>query len=198
MSESLHPQSPVLLAAGSEELRGQVLAALQSGGISNVIPVLDGEEVLDLLGRREVGVALLQHDMSRLSGEELRPLIRLDWPDLPVIILSERADLTRAVHCIRMGAFDYLAPGLGPMGMLASVRRAVEVRELRNVQLLLKRRLISGQLERPEAFSAIVTANDRMHAIFGYVEAIAPTDAPVLISGETGVGKELVARATHA
>jgi DNA-binding NtrC family response regulator len=77
------------------------------------------------------------------------------------------------------------------------VGRALQLRQLRRENLALHRKLAASRASRPEAFRAIVTDDPAMLSIFRYVEAIAPSSQPVLITGETGVGKELVARAIH-
>ena len=81
--------------------------------------------------------------------------------------------------------------------LAGTVRRGVEISDLRRQNRRLKERLLSDELEQPEAFADIITQDRTMHAIFKYIEAIARTDLPVLITGETGVGKELIAASIH-
>jgi DNA-binding NtrC family response regulator len=81
--------------------------------------------------------------------------------------------------------------------LISGLKRAIEIRELQRENRLLKAHVLSDQLEHPEAFSEIVTNNGTMRSIFQYIEAISISPQPVLITGETGVGKELVAKAIH-
>jgi len=81
--------------------------------------------------------------------------------------------------------------------LIGGVKRALDLRELQRENRLLKAHVLSDKLEHPEVFSGIVTCSARMRSIFQYVEAIAASPRPLLITGETGVGKELVARAVH-
>jgi DNA-binding NtrC family response regulator len=81
--------------------------------------------------------------------------------------------------------------------LISGVKRAIELRELQRENRLLKARVLSGEMEHPEVFSEIITDSEAMRSIFQYIEAISNTSQPVLITGETGVGKELVARAIH-
>jgi DNA-binding NtrC family response regulator len=81
--------------------------------------------------------------------------------------------------------------------LLACIRRAISLSEARRENRLLKDYLLTDRLEHPEVFSGIITRSKAVRAIFQYVEAIATTILPVLITGETGVGKELIARAVH-
>jgi len=81
--------------------------------------------------------------------------------------------------------------------LLASIRNAMEMRSLSRELSSLKHRLLDDQLHHPDAFAAIITGNKKMRAIFQYVEVVAGTRQPIMITGETGVGKELVAQAIH-
>jgi DNA-binding NtrC family response regulator len=99
---------------------------------------------------------------------------------------------------MREGAFDYLLKPVEDARLVSAVRHAIELRQARRENERLALALQGDGLEHPEAFRAIVTGSPSMHGIFRYVEAIAATPLPVLVTGETGVGKELVARALHA
>jgi two-component system, NtrC family, nitrogen regulation response regulator GlnG len=98
---------------------------------------------------------------------------------------------------MQAGAIDYLVKPVEASRLVASVRRALEVRALRAELLSLKERLLTDTPHHREAFAEIITQSKTMHAIFRYIEAIARSPQPVLITGETGTGKELVARAIN-
>ena len=154
-------------------------------------------DVLDTRSKQDIGALLLDLTMPNLTGEELLPLIHLDYPDLPIIMVTGTADLATAVECMKMGAFDYLVKPIETRKLIATVKRAVEIQELRQENEALQRNILANELEHPEAFLEIITGNDKIRSILLYVEAIARTVQPVLITGETGVGKELVARGIH-
>jgi len=124
-------------------------------------------------------------------------MITRKYAEVPVIIITGVDEVKTAVKCMRHGAFDYMVKPVDQDRLLAGTRRAIEIREMRRENSLLKEHLLSGKLTHPEAFSETVTASKSMHAMFQYVEAIAGTPQPILITGETGVGKELVAKAIH-
>jgi DNA-binding NtrC family response regulator len=111
--------------------------------------------------------------------------------------MTATKDLDTAVQYMQIGASDYLVKPVEENRLVASVKRALETRPLRAEVLSLKERLLSDTPPQQEAFSEIITQNKAMLAIFRYLEAIAPSPQPVLITGETGTGKELVARALH-
>jgi DNA-binding NtrC family response regulator len=98
---------------------------------------------------------------------------------------------------MQIGALDYLVKPVEENRLVSSVKRALELRSLRAEVLSLKERLLTDTPHRRDAFAEIITQSQAMFAIFRYIEAIAPSPQPVLITGETGTGKELVARALH-
>ena len=98
---------------------------------------------------------------------------------------------------MKKGAFDYLVKPPDRDLFLASIKRAMEFTLLEEELSHLKGKLLSGSLNREECFGEIITNNPRMKALFQYVEVVAPSPQPILITGETGTGKELVAKAVH-
>ncbi len=152
---------------------------------------------MEIITRHDIGVLLLDLTMPHISGEELLPAIKRDHPDLLIIIITGMNEVSTAVECMKMGAFDYLVKAIENNKLVASVRRAIEIKELKEENRSLKKRFLSDKLEKPEVFSAIITSNNKMRSLFMYIESIAKTTQSILITGETGAGKELVARAIH-
>jgi DNA-binding NtrC family response regulator len=152
---------------------------------------------MSILAREEIKIMLLDLGMPHVSGEELLRQLSADHPEVTVIIITGTDDVETAVRCVREGVFDYIVKPVERGRLISSVRRAIELRELDRENHALKARVLSDRLTRPEAFSEIVTISPRIRSIFRYVEAIAPSPRPMLITGETGVGKKLLARAVH-
>ncbi|MCU7804030.1 MAG: sigma-54 dependent transcriptional regulator [Candidatus Thiodiazotropha sp. (ex Lucinoma borealis)] len=98
---------------------------------------------------------------------------------------------------MKEGAFDYLVKPVEESRLISSVKRAMEMRYLRRHVNVLKDYLLSDKLDHAQSFASFNTINKKMHSIFQYAEAIAISNEPVLITGETGVGKELLARSIH-
>jgi DNA-binding NtrC family response regulator len=171
--------------------------ALRSGNVSNFLRCQDSRKVIPLLAEREVEAMLLDLRMPHLSGEELLPRISSDFPHVPVIVITGADDVETAVKCMRAGAFDYIVKPVERSRLVASVKTALELRELQRQNQLLRAHVLSDRLADPEPFADIVTTSKMMRSIFQYIEAIAPSPQPVLLTGETGVGKELAARAIH-
>jgi DNA-binding NtrC family response regulator len=170
---------------------------LRSANINNFVRCQDSREVLSLLSGQSIELMLLDLRMPHVSGEELLPAITGDFPEIPVIVITGANDLETAVNCMKMGAFDYMVKPVETSRLMAGVKRAIELCELRRENRLLKAHVLSDRLENPEVFSEIVTCSPVMHSVFQYIEAISNSPRPVLITGETGVGKELVAKSIH-
>lgn len=188
---------PVLLVDDEPQLLLSSSAILRSSGIRQVITMNDSRQVLPFLSKEEVAVIVLDLRMPYLSGTELLPQITQDYPHLPVIVMTALNELNIAVECMKVGAFDYLVKPVKKSRFTSSVKRALELLTLRKELSLLKQSLLSGKLAHEGVFSAMITKAKSMRAIFQYVESIAGTKQPVLIGGETGTGKELIAQTVH-
>ena len=197
MATSTYPHLPVMLVDDEVQALDSFELALRSGNVNNFIRCQDSRDVISLLAEQESDVMLLDLRMPYLSGEELLPMVTTDFPHVPVIVITGADDVETAVRCMKAGAFDYIVKPVERSRLVASVKRAIELRELRRQNQLLKAHVLSDQLQNPEAFSEIITTSKIMRSIFQYIESIATSPQPVLITGDTGVGKELVARAVH-
>ncbi|PLY02663.1 MAG: two-component system response regulator [Desulfuromonas sp.] len=193
-----YPALPVLLVDDEREwLRNLSLALLRNLGINNVTTCVDSREVMPLLSKQPVGLAILDMTMPYISGHELLLQLRENHPEIPVIILTGRNEIELAVTCMRDGAHDYFIKTEETDRLFASIKRALELNDMRRVARSLKQQLLDGEASPSDVFSHIITQNARMRAIFNYIKAIAVSREPVLITGESGVGKELMAEAVH-
>jgi DNA-binding NtrC family response regulator len=197
MSAPVFPPLPVLLVDDDEEMQSSYSYALKSHGITNLQQCTDSSEVEAMLESTQHQIVFLDLNMPNLSGRDLLPILVHKHPDVPVIVVTGVDEVKTAVQCMREGAFDYLVKPIDENELIASARRAFEVREVRRENALLKEHLLSSELKNPSAFAEITTSHKTMRALFQYIEAVSGTPQPILITGETGVGKELVAKAIH-
>jgi DNA-binding NtrC family response regulator len=198
MNPSLYPHFGVLLVDDEPAwLRSLSLTLERSAGISNIITCQDSRKVMDLLEGSEIGLVLLDLTMPNLTGDELLGMIAERHPEIAVIIISGMNQIESAVNCIKLGAFDYFVKTVEEDRLVSGVLRAIRMLELERQNREMSSRMLSGELKCPEAFSGIVTNDRAMHAIFSYIEAVALSSEPLLIMGESGVGKELIAKAAH-
>ncbi len=197
MVQEGNPSCPVLLVDDEVEALEGNEARLRINGINNIIICSDSRKVMDVLAQQKVSAILLDLMMPHVSGEELLEMIPQQHPGVPIIVLTAANDVPVAVQCMKAGAFDYMVKPVEETRMISGIQRAIQFYELRNDYNTLRQRMLSPVLEHPEAFTEIVTDDPKLLSVMSYAETIAPTSRPVLITGETGVGKELVARAIH-
>ena len=192
-----HPEHPILLVDDEPNALDSFAIALEFLGINNVLKCQDETTVMNILEEKDIDLMLLDMVMPRRSGDSLLEEITLRYPDIPVIMVTANDDIQTAVRCMRKGAFDYLTKPVGTDHLTSSVKRAMDYRLLKRKNELLLHHLFTESLKSPEAFSSIITQDRKMLNLFMYGEAIARGNEPILITGETGVGKELFAKAIH-
>lgn len=198
MDEPLFPPWPLLLVDDELPfLRSLTMTLRRTGGFNHLLSCADSRQVMQTLENHKVSVVLLDLTMPHLSGEELLAQILGEWPQLPVIVLSGLNQVDTAVRCMKAGAFDYFVKTTEAARLLAGIHRALAAAEKQREYQSLKTRFFQERLERPEVFAGIITRSRKMQSIFHYIEAVAASAEPVLIVGESGVGKEMVAQAVH-
>ncbi|MDA8433962.1 MAG: sigma-54 dependent transcriptional regulator [Nitrospiraceae bacterium] len=194
---ALYPSSPVILVDDEPQILLSFSVLLKTEGINNIVTVEDSRKVLPLLSGQEAALIVLDLSMPHLPGFTLLSEINAAFPHIPVIIVTATDNLETAVECMKSGAFDYLVKPVEPDRLLSSIRKALDMSALQDEVSSLKHYLLTDQLKHESTFSPIVTNSRKMRALFKYAEAISVSPQPVLITGETGVGKELFARAIH-
>ncbi len=198
MSSSKYPAQPILIVDDEELALKTCERVLRSHGFNNIVLKNDSREVMDFIAVTPVSVIILDLYMPYIRGDELLLMIQDSYPEINVIILTGANDVEKAVTCMKAGAFDYMVKPVEEFRLVSGVKRVIELLEITDEYNNLKDHMLSRTLRNPAVFSDIITTDQQMLTIFKYIESISQTHRPVLITGETGVGKELIAHAVHA
>ncbi|MBN1604107.1 MAG: sigma-54-dependent Fis family transcriptional regulator [Chitinispirillaceae bacterium] len=197
MKRAVYPQYPVFIVDDDESFSRTAAITLLSEGISNITICNDNSQLFELIEKYHPGIILLDVMMPHHTGTELLPQLKKDHPDIAVLMISGVNEVKTAVDAMKNGAFDYIVKPSRKEELLSSIKKAIEFHDIRKETAALKQTVLDNKLKNPEAFSQIVTRNETLINLFKYTEAIATAFLPALIYGETGVGKELLARALH-
>ena len=173
------------------EMVDLIALGLKKRGVTT-IPFTTGAEALGAIASHDVDVIITDLNMKGVSGLELCQRVAIDRPDIPVLVLTAFGSFETAVGAIRAGAYDFVTKPVEIEALAIAVRRAAEHRALR------------GELRRLQAVVAntrgrgdLIGASPAMQQVFALIDQVSATDATVMITGEGGTGKALVARAIH-
>lgn len=197
MSLQIHSNLPIIMVDDEAHILDSLSIFLRRSGLTRVITIQDSRKLLSTLQTEANAVVILDLFMPHLSGTQLLPEIIKQFPETIVIIATASQEIETAISCMKGGAFDYLVKPIEQNRFISCVKRAVEMHSLRFEVNALKKSLLCRQITNNELFKNIITNSQKMQAIFQYIEAIAVSNEPVLIIGETGTGKEMIAQATH-
>jgi len=164
-------------------LRGQQVEVTACGS---------GDEAFAHLAVNDVGVVVTDLSMPGMHGFELIDRIISNRPELPVIVLTGAGDFATVVEAMRAGAYDFVTKPVDLAALGLAIRRAAERRALRAEVTKLRRVVAEAR-----RFEQLVGASAAMQHVYDVIAQVGPTDATVLITGQSGTGKEIAARALH-
>jgi DNA-binding NtrC family response regulator/CHASE2 domain-containing sensor protein len=193
----LYPNQPIIIVEDEKEILLSYKDALESKGVNNILLFSESSKVLSFLLEHQASLIILDTTIPDFSGEELILEIRNRFPDIPVIMASGITDIETALRCIGFGAYDYLIKPVEIEKLTSLINHCIELRLYKDELISMSSKLKNPGIINTSAFSHIITQNEKIHALFHYSEAVAPGPKPLLIMGESGVGKELFAEAIH-
>lgn len=181
----------ILVIDDEKNIREGLSMALEDEGYE-VITAEDGKKGLEKALYDAVDLIITDLRMPLISGEEILKKVVTELPSIPVIVLTGHGTVELAVEAMRIGAYDFLTKPLDLDRLFRLVKRALE-----NRALVLQKKELEERLEKNTSIENIIGNSSAIRKIFEEIKKVAPTKATVLITGESGVGKELVANAIH-
>ncbi len=188
---------PILIVDDEPQILLAVDTTLRMAGMDNIITISDSRDVIRQMERQVPCLIILDLNMPHINGERLLKIVRKTYPKIPVIILTGAIDVETAVKCMKIGAMDYVVKPVEEDRLIAAVKQALDYADIENEAKHSRASELYAQIKNPKAFEHIITQDKKMHSIFRYLEAVGPSSQPVLILGETGVGKELIGTSIH-
>ena len=181
----------ILIIDDEKNIREGLGAAFEMEGYE-VRLAANGKEGLDLIAKGDIDLVITDLRMDGISGEEVLRRVTTETPGIPVIVLTGHGSIDAAVDAMRNGAYDFLTKPLNLDRLSMLVKRALERRELS-----LQHTQLKAEVSSAHTLDNMIGKSGEMQKVFTLIKKVAPTKASVLITGESGVGKELVADAIH-
>lgn len=164
----------------------------------DVLEATNGREGIELFRQHRPDLVFTDLRMPEMDGLAFIEKLRTISPETPVVVISGTGIVEDAIRAVKLGAWDYITKPVYELAELEIIaRRALETMELRDEVAALREKILAGDLVHEDAFREILTSDDAIFRVFQYIEAIGSSNQPVLITGQTGTGKELIARAVH-
>jgi len=185
---------PVILVVDDDESALKALMQVLRKENYHVDGASSGPDALQRLARGPADLVITDIRMGRMDGMELMRELHARWPNLPVIVMTAFASIDTAIRSIHEGAYDYISKPYEVDDLRLTVRRALEQARLTRENVELRQNLA----EEKEHDVQMIGMSPQMIEVYKMIARVAPTGATVLIEGESGSGKELIARAIHA
>mgnify|MGYP000096552109 CR=1 FL=1 len=182
--------SRILVVDDEEDIRMSLIGILEDEGYE-VLTCESGEEALRIMAAEDVDTLFLDIWLTGKDGIDVLETVRRDYGDVPVVMISGHGNIETAVQTIKMGAFDFIEKPLSLEKVVVAAKKALEFRGLQQENQALRSQAGSDHIENISGQTRIV------RDLRQQIEQVAPTDAWVLITGDNGTGKEIVARALH-
>ena len=184
-------QFNILIIDDEKNIREGLSDALELEGYNTVVAE-NGKLGLERIAKGDIDLVITDLRMPELSGEMVLEKVVAENPSIPVIVLTGHGSIDSAVDAMRKGAYNFLTKPLNLDQLTMIVKRALQSRELS-----IRHRRLLEEVEKSRSFEHIIGKSGEMQKIFQKVRRVADSKASVLITGESGVGKELITDAIH-
>jgi len=188
---TIRSESLILVVDDTPGIREALERILSKEGY-RVLTAADGEEAVKLLQKHDVALVLTDLKMPGIDGAELLKIAKTISPDLEVVLITGHGTIDVAVEVMKDGAFDFIQKPFNKMTVVKVVKKALEKR-----LLVLENKNLQQRLKGIEEAEQVIGKSMAMRKVMDMVEQVAPSTATVLVTGESGVGKEVIARALH-
>jgi DNA-binding NtrC family response regulator len=166
-------------------------------GFTDIITETNPLNAIDILHSNNVDLVLCDVYMPQMNGLELLERITLEHPHIPVIMVTAISDVKIALKAIEQGAYEFITKPPDIDRLIITIKRALEKRLLSLERDALREISVSSKIKWQKDFAGLVTESSLMYKVFELVEIFAPTNETILITGETGTGKDLIAKKIH-
>ena len=189
-------KNPILIIDDEPSYLQLMKEFLNQEGYTNVLTEQNPLKVLPLLERTDIDLILLDIFMPEMNGLELLEKIYAVYPQIPVVVITAVHEVQIALNAIKLGAYEFITNPPDTDRLLLTIRRALNTKLLESERDSLRRALLEQKPSR-RIFSDIITDSPSMHKVFELAEIFAPTNETIYIAGETGTGKDMIARKIH-
>jgi DNA-binding NtrC family response regulator len=197
VKKELFPEQPILIVDDEKHFLNSLDFKLRSHGIINVECCQDSRDVMPKLKEKKYSLILLDILMPHISGDELLTDIVVSYPDIPIIIITAFPDEKTAIECMEKGAFDCLTKPIEIKDLIRAIHDTLDLKDAHKDIILHKKQLFSNSPSYVRSFPNVITCSGNMLSILHTLGLVAFTSRPILIMGETGVGKEFQALEIH-
>jgi two-component system response regulator HydG len=184
-------KAQILVVDDEQESCDLLAMSLERHGFK-VTTCTHAQEALELVAAQDFDIVLTDLSMPEMSGLELCERVLGARPRMPVVVITGQGSLETAIGALRVGAYDFITKPIDPKFLFLAVSRAVQHRRLQDEVKRLRQAVAAGDVP-----TEIVGQSAAMRRVYELIHRVGDSDASVLIHGETGTGKELIARAIH-
>ena len=190
-------KTPILVVDDDVGLLLSIEAVLTSADLPQPALVSDSRQVIELVRKHRFHLVLIDLIMPHLGGHDLLKQLKKEFPDIECVIITAIDEVSLAVKAIKFGAFDYLVKPLDKDKMIIVINHALERYSLRHGLTPVEKSHSFSDLKNESAFNVMVSEDESMARVFHLAETAAASDYNLVITGETGTGKGMLAKIIH-